>query len=66
MEISGHFHAPSALTPNKVLPIPTEKEGGWALEPVWIFFTEEESVVPAGNRTTNFRLLIPLNLDILT
>jgi hypothetical protein len=59
MEISVHVYAVAALTLDRRLPIPTEQEGGWVPESVWVFFTEEKSVFPAGNRTTNPQFLIP-------
>ena len=66
MEVSGKVHASAALTPDKCLPSTTQHEIMWAPEPVRIFCGEEKSVVPADVRTTNPRLLSPLNFDILT
>jgi hypothetical protein len=35
MEVSGQFHAPATLPPEKEPLVPTEQEAGWAPESVW-------------------------------
>jgi hypothetical protein len=35
MEVSGHLHAPAALSPGKEPVVPIGKEAGWAVEPFW-------------------------------
>jgi hypothetical protein len=35
MDVSGHLHAPAALTPGRELPVPIGQEAGWSPEPVY-------------------------------
>jgi hypothetical protein len=53
MEVSGHFHAPAVLIPEKYSPIATGQEGGLPSEPVWSLCRREKDLftASAGNRT---------------
>ena len=42
MDVSGQYHAPTALIPVEKAPISTE--AGWATEPVWKFWRKEKSL----------------------
>jgi hypothetical protein len=37
MEASGQLHTLDILSPGKEAPVPTEQEGGWSSEPVWMW-----------------------------
>jgi hypothetical protein len=43
MEVSGQLHAPAALLPGKMPPVPIEWEVGWIPEPVWSTWSRENS-----------------------
>jgi hypothetical protein len=45
---SGH-----ALPPGKGPPVPIGQEAGWAPEPVWTQRIKENSLAPAGDRTSD-------------
>lgn len=49
---SGRLHASTALHYGKDHCVPMEKEAGWAPKPVR---KGEQSLAPAGNRTSKFR-----------
>jgi hypothetical protein len=51
MEVSGQFHAPTALPPREKPLVPTAQEAGWAPEPVWTRWWREKFSAPAGTRT---------------
>jgi hypothetical protein len=51
MEVSGQFHTPAALPPEKQHPLPTGQEAGWAPEPVWTLWKGEKLLVSVRNRT---------------
>jgi len=51
-KVSGQIHAMTTLLLNKNLPEPTEKEAGWAPEPIWTLQRTEKSLAPPGNQTT--------------
>jgi len=50
MEVSGQFHAPTALPRGKEHRVPIEQESGWALKPFWTRWGEEK--FPAINLKT--------------
>jgi hypothetical protein len=51
MGVSGQRHAPAALYPGEMTPVPIGQEAGWATEPVWTQRLEEKSFVSTGDRT---------------
>jgi len=55
MEVGGEIHATAALTLGKELPLPTEQGTGWVPQLVWTFL-REQSLVPARNQTSNFKV----------
>jgi len=38
MEVSGQHHAPDALLPGKMSPLPTLQVNGWAQELIWTYW----------------------------
>jgi hypothetical protein len=55
VEVSGQFHSPAALPPQKGPSVPTEHEAGFAPEPGLRFWRTEKSSAPTGNRTAILR-----------
>jgi len=58
MKVSGQFHAPAALPPEKEPLVPIGCEAGWAAEPVWTRWWREKFPAPTRTRTMhNYRYL---------
>jgi hypothetical protein len=51
LEGGGQIHAPAALPPGKEVQVPIGWEAGWVSETVWMLWSREEFLTPAGNRT---------------
>jgi hypothetical protein len=60
MEVSGQFHAPVALPPEKEPLILNGYEAGWAPEPFWKRWGREKFPAPARNRTLFVQTNVPL------
>jgi hypothetical protein len=68
LEMSGQFHAPAALSPEKERPVPIGLEVGWTPEPVWTTWRRENAwpyrdsnsdpsfVQPVASRYTDYSL----------
>jgi hypothetical protein len=50
MKVTGHLHAPAALTLGKEPPVLNVQETGWAPVLGWMLCKREKSLVPAGNQ----------------
>jgi len=48
VEVSGQLHAPDASLPGKRSPLATEREAGWAPEPVWTLRRKEKCLARTG------------------
>jgi hypothetical protein len=57
MEVSGQFHAKTALPPRQAPSTATEYETLWGPEPVWTFWRREKYFAPAVTRTPDRRLV---------
>jgi hypothetical protein len=51
MEVNDQLHAPAALFPWKEPPVPIVQEAALAPEPVWMLWSREKCLAPAGNPT---------------
>jgi len=51
MDMSDLPYGPATLFPWTVTPVSTEQEARRAQQPVWTFWTREESLPPTGNVT---------------
>jgi hypothetical protein len=55
VEVNGEPYTPDILLSGKMPPVPIEQEAGWAPEPVWMLWSTEKSVAPAGNRISDLQ-----------
>jgi hypothetical protein len=56
MEVSGHLYTLATLLLSKEPPITIGTEAGWTPEPEWTLWRKEQSLAPAGNRTSTVQL----------